>query len=190
MAPAVAIFALAYEQKDERREYHARKAKQRRTDDGHDGAAIDQQECETARRDQDAGPHDQAMFAHGCGDCSSAPRLQLACTRWRRVDDRRPAAGEGGWATRDASSARLKDWRSPAVGIARAGPSERIGPRQQGDTIVVALVALILILAIFGGLGFAAHVLWILLAIAVVLWLLGFFVGGVEGGRRRWYGRW
>jgi hypothetical protein len=58
---------------------------------------------------------------------------------------------------------------------------------------MVALIVLLLILAIFGGLGFAAHVLWYILAIAVVLWLLGFFIGGAErgmGGSRRWYGRW
>lgn len=56
---------------------------------------------------------------------------------------------------------------------------------------MVALVALILILAIFGGLGFAAHVLWFVLIAALILWLVGFFVGGAaaEGGRRRWYGR-
>jgi hypothetical protein len=57
---------------------------------------------------------------------------------------------------------------------------------------MVALLALVLILAIFGGLGFAVHLLWIVLVIAVLLWLIGFFVGGVPagGGRRRWYGRW
>lgn len=58
---------------------------------------------------------------------------------------------------------------------------------------MVALIVLLLILAIFGGLGFAAHVLWYVLVIAVVLWLLGFFIGGAErgmGGGRRWYGRW
>jgi hypothetical protein len=56
---------------------------------------------------------------------------------------------------------------------------------------MVALVVLVLILAIFGGLGFAANVLWYVLIFAVLLWLIGFFVGGVEGGgRRRWYGRW
>jgi energy-coupling factor transporter transmembrane protein EcfT len=55
---------------------------------------------------------------------------------------------------------------------------------------MVALIALILILAIFGGLGFAAHVLWYVLIFAVLLWLIGFFVGGVEGGGRHWYGRW
>ena len=53
-----------------------------------------------------------------------------------------------------------------------------------------ALVVLLLILAIFGGLGFAAHVLWIVLLVALALWVLGFFVGAVErGGRRSWYGR-
>jgi hypothetical protein len=59
---------------------------------------------------------------------------------------------------------------------------------------MVALIVLLLILAIFGGLGFAAHVLWFVLIAAVILWVIGFFVGGVErgatGGRRRWYGRW
>jgi energy-coupling factor transporter transmembrane protein EcfT len=59
---------------------------------------------------------------------------------------------------------------------------------------MVALIILLLILAIFGGLGFAAHFLWIVLIAALILWVLGFFIGGVEsglgGGRRRWYGRW
>ena len=57
---------------------------------------------------------------------------------------------------------------------------------------MVALIALVLILAIFGGLGFAANVLWYVLIFAVLLWLIGFFVGGLPagGGRRRWYGRW
>lgn len=58
---------------------------------------------------------------------------------------------------------------------------------------MVALLVLLLILALFGGLGFAVHFLWIVLVIAVVLWLIGFFVGGAAnaaGGRRRWYGRW
>ncbi|MEA2199308.1 MAG: hypothetical protein QOJ25_3359 [Solirubrobacteraceae bacterium] len=57
---------------------------------------------------------------------------------------------------------------------------------------MVALVALLLILALFGGLGFAVHFLWIVLVAAIILWVLGFFVGGVGAGvdRRRWYGRW
>jgi hypothetical protein len=58
--------------------------------------------------------------------------------------------------------------------------------------IMVALVVLLLILAIFGGLGFAVHFLWFVLLVAVALWLLGFVIGGVDAGvgRRRWYGRW
>lgn len=57
---------------------------------------------------------------------------------------------------------------------------------------MVALIVLLLILAIFGGLGFAAHVLWFVLIAALILWVIGFFVGGIEAGasRRRWYGRW
>jgi hypothetical protein len=55
---------------------------------------------------------------------------------------------------------------------------------------MVALVVIVLLLAILGGLGFAVHVLWYVLVIAVILWLIGFFVGGLpEGGRRTWYGR-
>jgi hypothetical protein len=55
---------------------------------------------------------------------------------------------------------------------------------------MVAVVALVLILALLGGLGFAVHVLWYVLIVALLLWLIGFFVGGIpEGGRRRWYGR-
>ena len=58
---------------------------------------------------------------------------------------------------------------------------------------MVALIVLLLLLALFGGLGFVAHVLWFVLIAAVILWLIGFFIGGAEnavGGRRRWYGRW
>lgn len=54
---------------------------------------------------------------------------------------------------------------------------------------MVALIALVIILAVFGGLGFAVHVLWYVLIAALLLWLIGFFVGGA-GGRRGWYGRW
>ncbi|MGD1051699.1 MAG: hydrophobic protein [Solirubrobacteraceae bacterium] len=59
---------------------------------------------------------------------------------------------------------------------------------------MVALLVLLLILAVFGGFGFAVHALWIVLLIALALWVLGFLVGGAESGmasgRRRWYGRW
>lgn len=57
---------------------------------------------------------------------------------------------------------------------------------------MVALIVLILLVAILGGGGFALNLLWWVLLIAVALWVLGFFVGGVDSGvgRRRWYGRW
>ncbi len=56
---------------------------------------------------------------------------------------------------------------------------------------MVALIALLLILALFGGLGFAVHALWIVLVVALVVWALGFLLRGAEGvgARRRWY-RW
>ena len=52
--------------------------------------------------------------------------------------------------------------------------------------MVAAIIALILILAILGGLGFAVHVLWYVLIAALVLWLVGFFVRAA-GGRGRWF---
>jgi uncharacterized membrane protein YecN with MAPEG domain len=58
---------------------------------------------------------------------------------------------------------------------------------------MIPLIILLVILAIFGGLGFAVHVLWFVLIAAVILWLIGFVIGGARsamGGRRRWYGRW
>jgi hypothetical protein len=51
----------------------------------------------------------------------------------------------------------------------------------------------LLVLVIFGGLGFAIHVLWFVLIGLVILWLIGWFVGAgssaLSHGRRRWY-RW
>ena len=59
---------------------------------------------------------------------------------------------------------------------------------------MVALIVLLVILAVFGGLGFAVHLLWLVLIAALILWVLGFFIGSMEAGaargRRRWYGRW
>lgn len=64
----------------------------------------------------------------------------------------------------------------------------------QKEAVVIPLLVLLLIVAVLGGLTLAAHVLWFVLVIAVALWLLGFFIGGIEhavgSGRRRWYGRW
>jgi len=45
----------------------------------------------------------------------------------------------------------------------------------------MGLVLLVLLLALlFGGLGFAVHALWIIAAVLLVLWILGFFMRGVE----------
>lgn len=57
---------------------------------------------------------------------------------------------------------------------------------------MVALIVLLLLLALLGGLGFAAHVLWYVLIAALIIWAIGFFVSGADaaaGGRRGWY-RW
>ena len=51
-----------------------------------------------------------------------------------------------------------------------------------GAVLLVLLLALIL-----GGLGFAAHVLWWIALIVLAIWLVGFFVRSAEGSR--WY-RW
>jgi Cytochrome C oxidase subunit II, periplasmic domain len=77
------------------------------------------------------------------------------------------------------------------VGVYRG--SQQAGTDLTEEEAMFALIVLLAILAVFGGLGFAAHILWLVLIAAVVLWLLGWFVGGVEAaaaGRRRWYGRW
>lgn len=60
----------------------------------------------------------------------------------------------------------------------------------KGDPMI-ALVVLLLLLLLLGGFGFAAHVLWFILIAALVIWAIGFFVGGAAdaGGRRGWY-RW
>jgi hypothetical protein len=51
-----------------------------------------------------------------------------------------------------------------------------------GAVLLVLLLALVL-----GGLGFAVHVLWWIALAVLVIWLIGFFVRGAEGAR--WY-RW
>jgi len=50
----------------------------------------------------------------------------------------------------------------------------------------MALLLLILLLALlFAGLGFAAHVLWIIAVIFAIFWLAGFAFRSGEGSR--WY---
>jgi hypothetical protein len=51
-----------------------------------------------------------------------------------------------------------------------------------GAVLLVLLLALIL-----GGLGFAVHVLWWIALVVLAIWLIGFFVRSAEGSR--WY-RW
>jgi hypothetical protein len=56
---------------------------------------------------------------------------------------------------------------------------------------MIAFIVLLLILAVLGGIGFAAHFLWFLLIAALLLWVVGFFVGaGEASGRRRGWYRW
>ena len=47
-----------------------------------------------------------------------------------------------------------------------------------GAVLLVLLLALVL-----GGLGFAVHVLWWIALIVLAIWLIGFFVRGAEGAR-------
>jgi len=51
-----------------------------------------------------------------------------------------------------------------------------------GAVLLVLLLALVL-----GGLGFAVHMLWWIALIVLAIWIIGFFVRSVEGSR--WY-RW
>ncbi|WP_042394540.1 hypothetical protein [Streptacidiphilus carbonis] len=54
-----------------------------------------------------------------------------------------------------------------------------------------ALLLVLLLALILGGVGFAVHVLWWVALAVLVLWLLGFAFRGVSSGgsRGRWY-RW
>ena len=52
----------------------------------------------------------------------------------------------------------------------------------------MGIVLLVLLLAlVLGGLGFMAHVFWIIAAVVLALWVIGFLAHAGEG--RRWY-RW
>ena len=51
-----------------------------------------------------------------------------------------------------------------------------------------AILLAFLLVLIFFGLGFAVHMLWIAAVILFLLWIIGFFIRGIEG--KRWYGRW
>ena len=51
--------------------------------------------------------------------------------------------------------------------------------REMGLILLVLLLVLI-----FAGAGFALHVLWIIAAVLLVVWLIGFLVSGAE---HSWY---
>jgi hypothetical protein len=53
-----------------------------------------------------------------------------------------------------------------------------------------ALIVLLILVA-FGATGFVVHALWFVLIAALLLWVVGWFVGAgaASGGRRGWYGR-
>jgi hypothetical protein len=52
--------------------------------------------------------------------------------------------------------------------------------------VLALLLVLLLVLLLFGA-GFAVKLLWYLAIALLILWVIGFFVRGVEGAR--WY-RW
>ena len=52
------------------------------------------------------------------------------------------------------------------------------------------LLLAFLLVVLFAGLGFALHILWIVAAVLLVLWLIGFAVGrGENAGSQRFF-RW
>jgi hypothetical protein len=55
---------------------------------------------------------------------------------------------------------------------------------------MVLLLALLLVILIFGLGFFALHVLWAVAAVLLVLWLLGFAIGRGESAGRNHFYRW
>ena len=58
--------------------------------------------------------------------------------------------------------------------------------RPGGMGMLPLLLVLLLVVLLFG-VGFAAHLLWIIAVVVLVIWLVGFLMRGAEGAR--WY-RW
>ena len=52
--------------------------------------------------------------------------------------------------------------------------------------MIPLLLVLLIVLILFGA-GFALEILWIVAAVVLAIWLVGFFTRGVQGAR--WY-RW
>jgi energy-coupling factor transporter transmembrane protein EcfT len=67
--------------------------------------------------------------------------------------------------------------RAAAAGVFAHADLERT------DDMGLILLVLLLIL-IFAGAGFALHVLWVIAAVLLVIWVLGFLVSGAE---HSWY---
>ena len=51
---------------------------------------------------------------------------------------------------------------------------------------MLALIAVLLLCVLLFGIGFAAHVLWIIAAVVLVLWLIGFVARGTYAAWYRW----
>ena len=68
------------------------------------------------------------------------------------------------------------------VGCLRARAGVASDQHRKVD-LMIALLLLLLILAVFGGLGFVVHALWFVLIAAVILWAIAFFMGSLGGGR-------
>ncbi len=52
---------------------------------------------------------------------------------------------------------------------------------------MLMLILVFLLAAVLFGLGFAVKVLFWIALVVIILWILGFLVGRLSGGRRRWY---
>jgi len=51
---------------------------------------------------------------------------------------------------------------------------------------MLALLLVLLLIALLFGVGFAAHFLWIIAAVVLVLWLVGFLARGASATWYRW----
>jgi hypothetical protein len=77
------------------------------------------------------------------------------------------------------------------VGAGKVGICSRSFGKNREKSDMAAVLLILLLAVILGGLGFAIHVLWWIALAVLVLWVLGWAIGaGEAGGRRRWYGRW
>jgi energy-coupling factor transporter transmembrane protein EcfT len=59
-----------------------------------------------------------------------------------------------------------------------------------GEGWEMLLVLALLVVLLVAGFGFALHVLWIVAAVLLVLWLVGFVVGRGESAGSRHFYRW